>query len=59
MAKKLPDIQVLIPYKTLQELLSASDEVRSLRLETKQLREQQAALRLQFVELMERLKELT
>lgn len=59
MTKKLADIQVLIPYKTLQELLYASSEVDVLRLETKQLREQQAALRLQFTELMEKLRELT
>ena len=37
----------------------AAGEVETLRAETKQLRDQTAALRLQFTELMEKLSELT
>lgn len=48
-----PDIQVLIPYKTLCELLNASDEVKELRKDIKRLNKQHEALRSQFLELME------
>ena len=58
MAKKLPDLQVLIPYKDLQQLLNAAGEVESLKDEQQQNRDQMAALRLQFTELMERLIEI-
>ena len=47
------DVQVLIPYKTLESLLQASAEIKHLRLDIKRLSEQQSALRLQFIELME------
>lgn len=52
-----PDIQVIIPYKQLEDLLQASVELKSLRVEVKRLTAQQAALRYQFIELMEKLKE--
>lgn len=51
------DIQVVMPYRQLESLLSAAADVKSLRLEVKRLTEQQAALRLQFVELMELFQE--
>lgn len=56
--RKLPDLQVLIPYKDLQQLLNAAGEVESLKAEQRQNRDQMAALRLQFTELMERLNEI-
>lgn len=55
---KLPELQVLIPYKTLCELLDASEDVKQLRQEVKRLTDQQQALRSQFVELMEKFREL-
>ncbi len=56
--RKLPDIQVLIPYRDLVELLQASQELKDLRKEISHLRDQQGALRLQFTELMEMLQDL-
>lgn len=56
--RKLPEIQVLIGYTDLQELLYAAGEVESLKDEQQQNRDQMAALRLQFTELMERLNEI-
>lgn len=56
MSKKkipLPKIQVIMDYKTLQELLACCYEVDSLREDNRQLRQQMAALRSQFTELME------
>lgn len=57
MAKKrfsIPaDVQVIIPYSDLVELLKASYEVATLREEQKRLRSQISALRLQFTELIE------
>ena len=58
MSKKLPDIQVLIPYKDLCQLLNASAEVETLKQENRIIRDQLGAMRLQFTELMERLREL-
>lgn len=55
--KKLPDIQVIIPYEQLYELLSASGMVEELLEENRRLREQMAALRYQFTELMEKLND--
>ena len=49
---KLPDIQVLIPYKQLEELLQASVELKSLRFEVKRLRDQVGALRSIMTEIM-------
>lgn len=58
MAKKLPDIQVLIPYKDLQQLLQASERVESLERDNRSLQAQIGALRHQFSELMERFREI-
>lgn len=55
---KQPDIQVLIPYKDLCELLNASEEVKKLRKEVKRLTNQQDSLRSQFIELMDAFGEL-
>ena len=52
------DIQVMISYRQLESLLSAATEVKQLRYEVKRLQNQQAALRLQFSELMEQLRKL-
>ena len=53
----LPDLQVIIQYRDLVELLAAAYEVDALRNEVKLLRAQQSALRLQFTELMELFRE--
>lgn len=58
MPRKLPELQVIIPYKDLQRLLYAAGEVESLKVEQQQNRNQMSALRLQFTELMERFKEI-
>lgn len=55
---KIPDLQVVIPYKTLVSLLAASEEIPVMK-EKIELRDQQlAALRHQFTELMEAFGEL-
>ena len=59
MGKVSPDdIQVVISYKQLESLLQAAAEVRQLRLDVRRLSEQQSALRLQFIELMELYQDL-
>ena len=59
MPKVCPDdIQVMMPYRQLESLLAAAAETKLLRLEVKRITEQQAALRLQFVELMELFQDL-
>ena len=58
MAKRLPDLQVLIPYQDLLGLLRASEKVDSLQADNDKLREQLSALRSQFTELMEAFKDL-
>lgn len=50
---KQPDIQVLIPYKDLMELLEASKQIESLQKDNKKLHDKLDALRSQFVELMD------
>lgn len=50
---KQPDIQVLIPYKDLMELLEASKQIEALKKDNKKLHEKHDALRSQFLELME------
>ena len=55
---KLPDIQVVIPYKDLVELLEASKEIKDLRSDNKRLYQQFDALRSQFLELMEQFGDL-
>lgn len=59
MAKRKPEIQVLIPYSQLVELLGASQQVEKLQGDVDSLKDQNSALRLQFTELMERLRQLT
>lgn len=51
------DIQVIIPYRDLVELLGAAYEVGALRDDMKLVRAQLAALRSQFTELMELYRE--
>lgn len=58
MAGKLPDIQVLISYKDLQQLLQASEELDSIKKENQSLQNQMDALRGQFLELMDVLRDL-
>lgn len=48
-----PDIQVIIPYKQLEELLQSGVELKALRVEVKRLREQVSAMRLMLIEIME------
>lgn len=55
---KQPDIQVLIPYQTLCELLEAPKEVIKLRSDLQRLVVQQDRLRAQFVELLDSFGEL-
>lgn len=50
--------QVIIPYSTLCELLESSVELKKLRIEVKRLQNQQSALRLQFIEMMEKMKDM-
>lgn len=56
--RKLPDLQILIGYEDLQELLYAASEVETLRKEQQLNRDQIAALRSMFTELMERFREI-
>ena len=54
-----PDnLQVIIPYQQLISLLNASQRVESLDKKMERLLVQQAALRYQFTELMEKFNEL-
>lgn len=50
---KQPDLQVLIPYRDLLELLEASKEVERLKKDNKRLHAKFDALRSQFIELMD------
>lgn len=50
---KHPELQVLIPYKDLMELLEASRQIEQLKIDNKRLHKQFEALRLQFTELMD------
>lgn len=49
---KLPDIQVLIPYRQLEDLLQAGTELKALRVEMKRYREQLGRLRGMIYEIM-------
>ncbi len=51
-----PEIQVIIPYKQLEDLLQAGTELKQLRLDVKRLREQNSAMRLMLCEIMEKVK---
>ena len=55
---KLPDIQVVLPYKDLVELLEASKQIESLKEDNKRLHVQLGALRSQFLEVMEQFGDL-
>ena len=55
---KLPELQVLIPYKDLKELLEASRQKEQLKKDNKRLHKQLDALRSQFLELLEAFGEL-
>ena len=57
MAKLPSEPMILLPYSELMELLEASKKVIQLTKDMKRLQEQQSALRYQFIELMERLRE--
>ena len=52
------DPQVIIPYSVLCDLLQASTELKQLRIEVKRLSNQQAALRGQFLEMQDVLRDL-
>lgn len=56
--KKLPDIQVIIPYEKLYELLCASAMIGDLLDENRKLKQELSALRYQFTELMEMFGEI-
>ena len=58
MPRKLPDIQVLIPYRDLCRLLAASAELESLKKENGLIRDQLGALRHQFTELLEQFRQI-
>lgn len=58
MAKQPSEPLILLPYSQLMELLEASQKVKQLTRDIQRLEEQQTALRGQFFELMERLREL-
>lgn len=49
-------VQVIIPYQTLEELLQAGIELKSLRADVKRLREQNSAMRYMLLEIMEKVK---
>lgn len=53
MKKSVPELQVVLPYSKLLELLEAAQAVEDLRRENKRLYEQFGALRSQFTELMD------
>ena len=55
---KLPELQVLIPYKDLMELLAASRQIEQLKKDNKRLHNQMIQLRSQFTELMDAFGEL-
>ena len=55
---KDPGIQVLIPYKDLENLLKSTSELKQLRLDLKRVQDQQSALWNRFSELMEVFSEI-
>ena len=54
----LSDLQVVLPYRDVVALLEASRKVDSLQAQIVALRTEQAALRGQFLDVMERFREL-
>ncbi len=59
MKKQSFEPSVIIPYSKLCELLNAASEVKELQTELKRLERNQAALRYQFIELLEKFRELS
>lgn len=55
---KHPELQVLIPYKDLMELLEASRQIEQLKKDNKRLHNQMIQLRSQFTEVMDAFGEL-
>lgn len=55
---KPPELQVLIPYKDLMELLEASKQIEQLKKDNKRLHNQMIQLRSQFTEVMDAFGEL-
>lgn len=55
---KHPELQVLIPYKDLMELLEASKQIEQLKKDNKRLHNQMIELRSQFTEVMDAFGEL-
>lgn len=53
MKNSVPELQVVLPYSRLLELLQAAQAVEDLKRENKILSDQLGALRSQFTELME------
>ena len=58
MAKQPSEPMVLLPYSQLMELLDASRMIQQLTKDIRRLEQQQTALRGQFFELIERMREL-
>lgn len=56
--RRLPDLQVLIPYQELVALLEASDKLDDISNAYSRLQEQQEALRGQFIKLAEQFGDL-
>ena len=57
MAKQPSEPMVMLPYSELMELLDASRKIQQLTKDIRRLEQQQTALRGQFFELMEVLRE--
>ena len=55
---KHPELQVLIPYKDLMELLEASKQIEQLKKDNKRLHNQMTELRSQFTEVIDAFGEL-
>lgn len=55
---KHPELQVLIPYKDLMELLEASRQIEQLKKDNKRLHIKLDALRSQFLELLDAFADL-
>lgn len=55
---KIPDLQVVLPYKTLLELLDAASSVTELKKQIEIRDKQIDALRRQFIELMDVVQDL-
>lgn len=58
MKKYVPELQVVLPYSKLLELLEAAQSVEDLKKDNSRLCDQMGALRSQFTELMEIVQEL-